>query len=282
MIQKFESFIQGGASKPPTLPAVAKRHGISDDATLLSLSLSKQLELGVAVEAEHTNNKEVAKEIALDHLWEDPEYYTKLIKARLVDEPSALSLYKEMCKDNGEGEGEGESLKESYYDGDPDLYREIDYADDEQLFDFFVTLPFFSILTPKRPQDKLKADKWVVRTLDIPEEYALQLTYFPSSEIELQNDGDSAINYATDLLNDPSVSKSSQDWLDLETDLAPIDTKEMVNELIDALESYLSPGYDYDREFRGGEYYRKHTKSRETFNRNSARKAIHFLDKYTP
>ena len=275
MIQKFESFLQGGASKPPTLPAVAKRHGITDEATLLSLS--KQLELGVAVEAEHTNSKEVAKEIALDHLWEDPEYYTKLVKARLVDEPSALSLYKEMGKDKGEGEG----LKESDYDGDPDLYREIDYDDDEQLFALFVTLPFFTILTPKRPQDKLKADKWVVRTLDLPEEYALQLTY-PSSEIELQNDADSAINYATDLLNDPLVPKTSQDWLDLETDLAPIDTKEIVSELIDELESYLSPGYDYDREFRGGEYYRKHTKSRETFNRNSARKAIHFLDSYTP
>ena len=279
MIQKFESFLQGGASKPPTLPAVAKRHGISDEATLLSLSLSlsKQLELGVAVEAEYTNNKEVAKEIALDHLREDPAYYTKLIKARLVDEPSALSLYKEMGKDNGEDE----ELKESNYNGGPDAYREIDYADDEQLFDLFISLPFFSILTPKRQEDKLKADKWVVRTLDLPEEYALQLTYFPSSEIELQNDEDSAINYATDLLNDPSVSKSSQDWLDLETDLAPIDTKEMVNELIDALESYLSPGYDYDREFRRGEHYRKHTNSKEAFNRNSARKTIHFLDNYS-
>jgi hypothetical protein len=276
MIQKFESFLQGGASKPPTLPAVAKRHGISDEATLLSLK-NKQLELGVAVESEHADNKGIAEEIALDHLWEDPAYYTKLVKAGLVDEPSALSLYKEMSKDKGEGEG----LKESYYDGEPDLYREIDYDDDEQLFELFIGIPLFTILTPKRPQDKLKADKWVVRTLDLPEEYALQLTY-PSSEIELQNDADSAINYATDLLNDPLVPKSSQDWLDLETDLAPIDTKEIVSELIDELESYLSPGYDYDREFGRGEYYRKHTKSRETFNRNSARRAIHFLDNYTP
>ena len=225
MIQKFESFIQGGASKPPTLPAVAKRHNIT------------------------------------------------------FPELSAPSLYKEIGKDNGEGEGE--ELKESYYDGDADFYREIDYDDNEQLFDFFITLPFFSILTPKRQEDKLKSDKWVVRTLDIPEEYLLQVT-FPDSEIEMEADGDSVINYATDLLNDPSIPKTSQDWLDLETDLAPIDTKEIVNELIDALESYLSPGYDYDREFRGGEYHRKHTNSKEAFNKNSARKAIHFLDNYTP
>tara|TARA_R110001599_G_scaffold236609_3_gene435934 strand:+ start:3848 stop:4078 length:231 start_codon:yes stop_codon:yes gene_type:complete len=36
------------------------------------------LEQGIKVEMEHTTDKEVAKEIAKDHLMEDPEYYTKL------------------------------------------------------------------------------------------------------------------------------------------------------------------------------------------------------------
>lgn len=38
----------------------------------------KQLEMGIKVELEHTGDKDVAKEIALDHLAEDPKYYTKL------------------------------------------------------------------------------------------------------------------------------------------------------------------------------------------------------------
>lgn len=35
---------------------------------------------GIGVEMEHTTSKRIAKEIALDHLAEDPKYYTKLAK----------------------------------------------------------------------------------------------------------------------------------------------------------------------------------------------------------
>jgi hypothetical protein len=37
-----------------------------------------ELMKGLDVEMEHTTNKNIAREIALDHLAEDPEYYTKL------------------------------------------------------------------------------------------------------------------------------------------------------------------------------------------------------------
>jgi len=40
----------------------------------------KQLEMGIKVEREHTSNKKIAREIAMDHLKEDPKYYTKLKK----------------------------------------------------------------------------------------------------------------------------------------------------------------------------------------------------------
>ena len=42
-----------------------------------------QLRLGVKTELEHTKDENIAKEIAMDHLAEDPEYYTKLLKAGL-------------------------------------------------------------------------------------------------------------------------------------------------------------------------------------------------------
>jgi hypothetical protein len=41
---------------------------------------SKQLAMGVKVEMEHTSDRHVAMEIAMDHLKEDPRYYTKLKK----------------------------------------------------------------------------------------------------------------------------------------------------------------------------------------------------------
>lgn len=41
---------------------------------------SKELKMGIEVEMEHTNDKELAKEIAMDHLAEFPNYYTLLKK----------------------------------------------------------------------------------------------------------------------------------------------------------------------------------------------------------
>ncbi len=41
---------------------------------------SGALEKGVKVELEHTTSKQIATEIAMDHLTEDPEYYIKLEK----------------------------------------------------------------------------------------------------------------------------------------------------------------------------------------------------------
>jgi uncharacterized alkaline shock family protein YloU len=40
----------------------------------------KQLQNGIKIEYEHTNNYEISKRIALDHLAEIPDYYTRLIK----------------------------------------------------------------------------------------------------------------------------------------------------------------------------------------------------------
>lgn len=63
--------------KTLTPKQLAKNHGISVD------EITKQLEIGIKVEQEHTSNKKTAREIALDHLKEDPSYYSKLKKAKL-------------------------------------------------------------------------------------------------------------------------------------------------------------------------------------------------------
>jgi hypothetical protein len=53
---------------------LATRHGVSLE------EITNQLEMGLKVEMEHTEDMDVAKKIALDHLGEDPHYYTKLAK----------------------------------------------------------------------------------------------------------------------------------------------------------------------------------------------------------
>ena len=41
---------------------------------------AKQLEMGIKVEMEHTSNPVISRKIALDHLAEIPDYYTRLDK----------------------------------------------------------------------------------------------------------------------------------------------------------------------------------------------------------
>lgn len=51
-----------------------------------------QLVVGVIVEIEHEHELNKAMSIAVDHLSENPNYYSILIKSGLVDEPKALAL----------------------------------------------------------------------------------------------------------------------------------------------------------------------------------------------
>jgi hypothetical protein len=63
-----------------TLIDIEKKHNKTKDSTEYVNFLKKQLRKGAAVEKEHTDNINIAKKIAKDHLWEDPNYYTKLAK----------------------------------------------------------------------------------------------------------------------------------------------------------------------------------------------------------
>jgi hypothetical protein len=83
--------IPGGKSKGLSLEDIAKKH----KNTSLS-DLKKQLKIGIEVEKEHTDSLKKAKEIAMDHLAETPNYYTKIIKSGLADEPKAIEIYKKM------------------------------------------------------------------------------------------------------------------------------------------------------------------------------------------
>jgi len=60
--------------KTYTPSEIAKKHKVSEKDILL------QLKKGIEVEKEHTTDVKVAREIALDHLWEFPDYYDRLEK----------------------------------------------------------------------------------------------------------------------------------------------------------------------------------------------------------
>jgi len=64
--------IPGGLAKGMSLSDIAKKHNVSNS------EIADEFKKGYKVEREHTTDSAIAKEIALDHLFEDPKYYTKL------------------------------------------------------------------------------------------------------------------------------------------------------------------------------------------------------------
>ena len=99
-----------------------------------------QLAAGIHVEMEHTKNPKVAREIALDHLVEKPDYYTRLYGSGIADEKIPQSLMQALgirgeeseARDEGLEMRKGGKLKGNkcatggnlFYDGKPLSYRD--------------------------------------------------------------------------------------------------------------------------------------------------------------
>jgi hypothetical protein len=80
--------LKGGNADNKTLVQIAKKHDAKGYYHIVNTvqSLKKQLDMGIDIEMEHTNNEDEAIEIALDHLWENPNYYTKLKKSDVEED----------------------------------------------------------------------------------------------------------------------------------------------------------------------------------------------------
>ena len=94
-----EDKVPGGLADELSIEDIAKRHNVSVG------ELQDQLNKGIKVEMEHTDDKEVATEIASDHLMEDPNYYDKLEKIEPqhenVNEGKKVLADREGNKDTG-------------------------------------------------------------------------------------------------------------------------------------------------------------------------------------
>lgn len=64
----------GRKAKGMSLSDLAKKHKVTVE------YLQKQLDLGIKAEKEHTKSDTIARKIAMDHLFELPDYYSKLEK----------------------------------------------------------------------------------------------------------------------------------------------------------------------------------------------------------
>lgn len=78
-IKSYREFLAESDASPldvktHSVEEIAKKHKVPVQ------SILDQIEMGSKVEKEHTTDPNAAEEIARDHLWELPDYYTKLKK----------------------------------------------------------------------------------------------------------------------------------------------------------------------------------------------------------
>ena len=91
-MNKGKDKIKGGLSDKMTKKDIADKFKVSIQ------KVTKELDMGTKIEMEHVNSKNLAKEIAMDHLVEIPDYYTRLKK--MEKEASKKWSIKESTKNN--------------------------------------------------------------------------------------------------------------------------------------------------------------------------------------
>lgn len=236
-IRIFEEYIPGGRAAGKSLKDLAKAHGVG------MKSLEKQLKVGVAVEMEHTNSDAKAEEIAMDHLAEDPRYYTKLVRKGFVDEPKALKIYKELY--------EGDWFDNlSYHPANqpdaPEPTRDIEYTPAQQKFETMAFLGDGKVgFTLLHGKDAVGGGAWVLNTDDVPEDYQLITNYGDDEDKKTEIDEDTCINYATDLWDArdrevENVGEGMEGWEDGKL-LCKIDA-ELAEDLIGTMEFVMRRG----------------------------------------
>ena len=71
-VEANEDMVPGGLADGMTAEDLAKKHGVE------VAEIEAAIEKGIKVEMEHTDDNKIAKEVAMDHIFEDPKYYDKL------------------------------------------------------------------------------------------------------------------------------------------------------------------------------------------------------------
>jgi len=114
-MSKHEDKIPGGLAGNMSLSDIAKKHGVT------KTEIKKEFKLGIKVEMEHTSDPSIAAEIALDHLVEDPKYYTKLDKMEnpKVDEDLRKWFKEKWVRFGPDGKIRGQCARGSDSEGKP-------------------------------------------------------------------------------------------------------------------------------------------------------------------
>lgn len=109
--------IEGGLADGMSAEDIAEKHQASVE------KIDEQLVKGIEVEMEHTNDEDIAMEIALDHLYEIADYYDRLHE--MEEEAEEGEEESEECEKSEEKESEDDD------ESDDEKEESEDESDDE-------------------------------------------------------------------------------------------------------------------------------------------------------
>ncbi len=113
---------------------IAKKHKLSLD------TINSQLKMGIKIESEHTGSKQMARMIALQHLEEFPDYYSRLKKVESKKSSVKESKEEELryCPACKKAESRGEcKMGSKYWDKFAEAIKEERKSGDYSLHDWF-------------------------------------------------------------------------------------------------------------------------------------------------
>jgi hypothetical protein len=90
---KEDEVLKGGKADKMSLGDIAVKHKVDIE------TLTDQFLQGVMIEKEHTKDKKMAVEIAMDRLAEDPNYYKKIKKIESKEDDDKMTAKKQFSKD---------------------------------------------------------------------------------------------------------------------------------------------------------------------------------------
>jgi len=143
-----EEILKGGVSDNKTLKDIANKHNKKEYYHIDNMleTLKKELSKGIKIEMEHTSDREKAKEIAMDHLYEDPKYYTKLKKIESKEATSSSSVgiydapgFEDVTMKGNHLKGSGKTHKKTLLPGgkfvSENVKKNIDDMTEDEIFD---------------------------------------------------------------------------------------------------------------------------------------------------
>jgi hypothetical protein len=155
---------------------------------------AEDIKKGIKVELEHTTDLDIATEIAMDHLSEDPEYYNKLEKIENGANKMKLKIKKKMQETECMDESCGDMADMPQQEPPEDFTGEPDY-EGQMAKNQMIKVHDYSGELLDMMSDEMQLPAWVQSKITTIEDYIGAVKHFIEGEMQLDSQEDMMESY---------------------------------------------------------------------------------------